>query len=390
VRRRRLLVVVALVLLLLFVFVGGSYLYARYRFDQIHKIKVSAEKVVISGKPFNVLVLGSDSRAGLTGPLADQAGPTSITPGQRSDVVMVWHVDPSTKKITILSIPRDTMITPTATLAQTVGQFNRINTAYDSGPNQLVQILENNFGIPINHVIQVNFAGFVGATNALGGVWMSFPYPAKDAYSGLNIPTTGCQLLNGSQALSVARSRHYYYYENGQWLYDGTSDFGRIQRQDAFLKSLVDAAKSKYNPLTLNAFLGAIPQGVQIDSQFTLRELVGLALAFHGIDPNSIVTETMPTYDNGYVSPWGDVLFETQPDGQQMLVDIFGSQLMTPSTPPPNSALQTPLPPVVTTTTTTLPKPIKPGKHATTTLPPTTVPPAAAAPSYDPVPCSPK
>jgi len=83
----------------------------------------------------------------------------------------------------------------------------------------------------------------------------------------------------------VARSRHYEYYENGYWQYDGTSDFGRIQRQDAFLKALVDAAKSKYNPVTINAFLGSIPQGIVIDNSFSLSELVGLAIDFHSLNP---------------------------------------------------------------------------------------------------------
>ena len=372
-----------LVAIIILGFVGGTYLYARYRFDQIGKVSVSAEQQLIAGQPFNVLVIGSDSRSGLTGQIAANAGPAAVTPGQRSDVVMVWHIDPATKKITILSIPRDTMITPTPALAQTVGNFNRINTAYGSGPNELVQIIQNNFGIPINHVVQVNFEGFVGATNALGGVWLDFPYPSKDAYSGLNITTPGCQLVTGEQALATARSRHFYYYANGQWNYDGTSDFGRIQRQDAFLKALVDSAKSKYNPLTINAFLGSIPQGVQIDSHFSLNELVGLAIDFHSLDPNSITTQTMPTYDTGYVSPWGDVLWVSQPSAQQTLVDTFGSQMKRPSTPPPTPSLETPQPPAVTTTTAPKSSASKPTTAAT-------APQATAPPSFDPVPCTPK
>jgi LCP family protein required for cell wall assembly len=383
-RRRRIVLVLSLVLIVLLGFVGGSYLYARYRFNQIQKFNVASEAARVSGQPFNVLVIGSDSRSGLTGQVAAQAGSAATTPGQRSDVDMIVHVDPSTKKITILSIPRDTMITAPPTLAAQVGKFNRINTAYGSGPELLVQTIEDNFGIPINHVVQVNFSGFIGATNALGGVWLDFPYPAKDAYSGLNITTPGCQLVSGEQALATARSRHYYYFANGQWNYDGTSDFGRIQRQDAFLKALVNSAKSKYNPLTINAFLGAIPQGVQIDSKFSLNELIGLAIDFHSLDPNSIVTETLPTTSVGYVSPWGDVLFADQPAAQQMLVATFGSQLTTPATPPPNTSLETPQPPVITPTTQP-PTTAAPSGNAT---PSATTPQAAAPPSFDPVPCA--
>ena len=117
--------------------------------------------------------------------------------------------------------------------------------------------------------MQVDFGGFEGAVNAIGGITMNFPYPAKDAYSGLNITSAGCQLLNGTQALAVARSRHYEYYANGYWQFDGTGDFGRIDRQDAFLRALVDQARTKYNPLTINALLGSIPQGITIDDQLS-------------------------------------------------------------------------------------------------------------------------
>ena len=89
------------------------------------------------------------------------------------------------------------------------GTYNRINSSFNSGADQLVKTITANFGIPINHVVQVDFAGFQDAVNALGGIYLNFPYPAKDSYSGLDITTPGCQLLNGAQALAVARARHY-------------------------------------------------------------------------------------------------------------------------------------------------------------------------------------
>ncbi len=380
-----LIALLSVVLLIVAVF-GGSWLYLRYRFGQISKINISAEQAVASGAPTNILVIGSDSRAGLTGGMAAQAGSTAQVQGQRSDVIMVWHIDPTKRSITILSIPRDTLIS-SGPFQGTIGEFNRINTAYAQGPNQLVQVIENNLGIPINHVMQVNFAGFVGAVDALGGVWMNFPLPARDAYSGLNIPQAGCQLLNGTQALGVARSRHFQYEVYGHWLSDGSSDFGRIHRQGAFLRSLISAAKSKYNPLTINAFLGSIPHGVAIDSKFGLNELIGLAIRFHSIDPNSITTETIATTSAGYVSPWGDVLFVDQPSAQQTLVSIFGSQLTTPSTPPPNTSLKTPLPPSITTTTLAPTSPPKPGSTTPRSTTPAVTP--TTQPGFDPSPCAP-
>jgi hypothetical protein len=148
---------------------------------------------------------------------------------------------------------------------------------------------------------------------------------------------------------------------------------------------MISAAKSKVNPLTINAFLGSLPQGLVIDDHFSLNELIGLALTFRGFDPNSLQTLTLPTTSIGYVSPWGDVLFVDQPMAQQMLVSVFGSQLIAPTTPPPNTSLESVPPPAITPTTTPPATTAAAGAAPTTT----TVPPTAAPPSFDPVACSP-
>jgi len=346
-RKKKILGGIAAVLVVVLVVAAGSYGYLQYRFDQFSKVHVASLARPISGQPFNMLVLGSDSRVGLSAAQAAQAGSAAQVQGQRSDVVMIWRVDPGTKQITITSIPRDTLVQMVGQDVNTYGRFNRINASDGSGTNSLVQTIEANFGIPINHAVQVDFGGLEGAVTALGGIWLDFPYPAKDVWSGLNVPTAGCQLINGTQALAVARSRHYQYYENGYWQYDGTSDFGRIQRQGAFLRALINAAKGKYNPLTLNSFISSLPQGIVIDDQFSLNELIGLAAAFHSFSSSALVTQTVPTISNGYVSPYGDVLFVDQPAAQQMLVDTFGSQLSAPTSPPPDTSLVPTPPPVV-------------------------------------------
>ncbi|HEX3946288.1 MAG TPA: LCP family protein, partial [Acidimicrobiales bacterium] len=390
-RRKILTPVIVLVVLALLV-VGGTYGYARYRYDQIHKIHVASEQQQVTGQPFNMLVIGSDSRVGDQKGTASYGTSTAVG-GQRSDVMMVWHVDPTTKQITVISIPRDTLVSQVGKNVTTFGQFNRINSAYNSGPTLLVQTIEANFGIPISHVMQVDFAGFRGAVDALGGIYLNFNYPARtmnettthgpNNETGLDITKTGCQLLTGTKALAVARSRHFQYYEDGEWHSDPTGDYGRIKRQDAFLRALIDKAKSSYNPLKLNAFLGSIPQGVTIDDALTLNDMVGLAEAFHGINPTGIDTLTLPTavspYHTGDVQPWGDVLFVAQPTTQQMLVSVFGTELTTPTSPPPDFTLE-PSPPPVVTTTTTPPT----GSGSATTAPASTTPTTTPTPSYDP------
>jgi LCP family protein required for cell wall assembly len=383
-RGKKTVAVLVSLIVLLVAAAGGGYAYLRYRYDQINKIHVADEVAVQGGQPFTILVIGSDTRVGESASAAQSFGSASAVTGQRSDVVQLWRVTPSTKQIQIMSIPRDTVVTMLSPDNQQYGTYNRINSSYNSGANQLVKTITANFGIPINHVVQVDFSGFQDAVNALGGVYLNFAYPAKDAYSGLNITTPGCQLLNGTQALAVARSRHYQYFENGYWQYDGTSDFGRIQRQDVFIKALMDAAKSKVNPLTVNAFIGSIHEGVTIDDGFSLNDLIGLALTYHSFDANQLQGETMPTVSSSAFPSLGDVLTVDQPATQQMLSSIFGSSLETPTNPPPD-VNGVPTPPPTITPTTAAPSTSATGGSAVATTTPTTTPP----PSFDPTNCSP-
>ena len=386
------------VIVLLVAIVGGGYGYLWYRYSQINKVHISAEEAVQNGGPFTILVIGSDSRVGITGQAVQAFGSSSVVTGQRSDVLQLWRVTPATKQIQIISIPRDTVVSMLPPDSSQYGTYNRINTAYNTGANQLVKTVTANFGIPINHVVQVDFAGFRNAVNALGGIYLDFPYPAKDAYSGLNITTPGCQLLGGFQALAVARARHYEYYAHGYWQYDGTSDFGRIQRQDVFIRSLITSAKSKVNPLTVNAFIGSIHQGVTIDDGFGINELIGLALDYRSFNPTALAAQTLPTEAANGFGSLGDVLTVQQPEAQQLLVNTFGSDLTTPTNPPPDAAGYPNPPPTITPTTvapatpTTSSSGSKSGSGsgsgsgapavATTT---TTVPP----PSFNPTPCTP-
>ncbi len=361
---------------------GGSYAYLVYRYDQINKVHISADVAAANGAPFTILVIGSDSRVGES---SQAFGSASVVTGQRSDVVQLWRVTPSTKQIQVLSIPRDTVVSMLPPDSAQFGTYNRINSSFNSGADQLVKTITANFGIPINHVVQVDFAGFQDAVNALGGIYLNFPYPAKDAYSGLDITTPGCQLLNGAQALGVARARHYEYYADGYWQYDGTSDFGRIQRQDVFLRSLITAAKSKVSPLTVNAFIGSIHEGITIDDGFGINELIGLALDYHSFDPSNLNTMTLPTEAANGFGDLGDVLTAEQPEAQQMLVSIFGSDLVTPTNPPPDAAgYPNPPPPITPAVAPAGPTTAAGGSSsgASTTI-------TTAPPSFNPTPCSP-
>src|SRR5262249_4937567 len=163
------------------------------------------------GQPMNVLLVGSDNRADLTGADAarnqrDENG--NLVTGQRSDTIMVVHVDPRSTKATILSIPRDLWVPIYGT-----NHSGRINEAYNGGgvqgASRLIKTITTNLGIPIDHYAEVDFVGFKKMVSAVGGVPIYIAAPARDKYSDLNIPQAGCITLTGDQALAWVRSRHF-------------------------------------------------------------------------------------------------------------------------------------------------------------------------------------
>jgi LCP family protein required for cell wall assembly len=377
-------VLVSLVLVL----VGVGYGYIQYRFHQVSKVTVKHLTAAPVGKPFNVLLIGSDSRVGESSSDASHFGSSTVQTGQRSDVVKILHVDPATGAINVLSIPRDTVVAVAGDTSQ-IGKYNRINATYNAGPDQLVQTVEADFGIPIAHVVQLDFEGFRGAVDAIGGIWLNFPYPAKDVQTGLDITATGCQHVNGGYSLAVARSRDYEYYKNGYWQYDGTGDYGRIVRQNAFLKALINQAETKYNPLTLNAFIGSVVQGVTIDSTFTVAGLISLAREFHQFSSSSLVTATLPTYgaDSDVFGYLGSVLYVQQPDADQVIAQFLGEAPEPILTPPPD-----PYGSPATTTTTAAGSSgggSTPATNGTSSSGSSSTTTTTTVPDFDPTPCSP-
>jgi len=376
--RRKVVTGLTTFVVLLLLAAVASYGYGRYLFDRTTKASYSAEVAAQSGQPFTMLVIGSDSRVGQN---AQNFGSAMQVTGQRSDVVQLWRVTPSNEQIQVLSIPRDTVVSMVGADVNQVGRYNRINSSFNSGANQLIQTITANFGIPINYTLQIDFSGFQDAVNAVGGVTLNFNYPARDAYSGLAITTPGCQLLGGFQALAVARARHYQYYKDGSWQYDPTSDFGRIQRQDAFIRALLDRAQSTLNPLKIFGLINSVGNGVVIDSRFGYNQVLGLALTYRNFNTDGLVGQTLPTVSASAFGYLGSVLAVDQPAAQQMLVNIFGSDLTNPTNPPPD-AYGVARPPPTLTPTVAAPPPSGTPPASTT---PTTVPPQP----FNPTPCTP-
>ncbi len=319
--RRRILYTMATLIIVVAAGAGGLYVYANYRFDQIKKVhsKHLVAQPADPLKPFNLLLVGNDSRAFVDNSTQVRAfGDEANAGGQRSDVTMVARFDPANKTVTLLSIPHDLEVDIPGNTPGISGE-NRINAAYNSGPDLLVQTIEKVLGVQVNHYASVGFDGFSGMVNALGGITMDFPTPVKDQYTGLNVSQTGCQVVNGTTALQLVRSRHLYYMANGYWHYDGQSDFSRIQRQDSFFRAVLAKINTSItNPLAINSFIGAAVGNVTIDDTLSQADLLHIAEFFRGLPASHLITETLPT--TAHVTSGGaDVLELAQPYAQNMI-----------------------------------------------------------------------
>lgn len=307
--RRRIVASLSILIVLVLALVGGAYWYVNYRLDQTTRIKGLAGALhqhAKPGKPFDVLLVGSDSRQ-FEKNGSSAFGSASVVTGQRSDVTIIARVIPATQQIYLLSIPRDTLVHIPGHVPYISGE-NRINAAFNDGPALLIKTIEDNFGIPIEHFAAINFAGFRGMVNAVGGIKIDFPYKLKDAFSQLHIDHTGCQLIRGNEALAYVRSRHLYYLKNGTWYYDGLSDWSRIRRQDVFFHALVEKVKGEaLNPAAMNDLLLAVVRNLAIDSTFSNSALLNLVYEFRHAGVGSLHSEVLPTIP--YVTPSGqDVL----------------------------------------------------------------------------------
>ena len=241
-RHRKARWVLGMLAVVLVLAVGGMAGYAWYLNHEIHRIDVRGLTDVPStgadANTQNILLVGNTSRCALKVQSTSFGLCSEGVNGVNSDVIMVLHVNPANHSLAILSIPRDFFVPD----ARSTGP-GKIDAALAEGPSQLVTAVEEDFGIPIQHYVELNFDSFAGVVDALGGVKMYFPEPAYDQETGLNITTPGCVNLDGFQALALVRARHVRYKPAGvtatnpaYWPQDPESDLSRIRRDHEFLR----------------------------------------------------------------------------------------------------------------------------------------------------------
>ncbi|MEV0041843.1 LCP family protein [Streptomyces sp. NPDC050804] len=297
-RRRRATAVVAWSAAVL-VLLGGSglgYVYVKLdgnlRGIDIDRILGRDRPADVDNGSEDILVLGSDSRAGANAVYGDDGG------GARSDTAMIIHVYPGHRKASVVSVPRDTLIDRPDCAGPGGGtvpgeRLAMFNTAYEvGGAACAVKTVETMSGIRMDYYIEVDFTGFKRLIDELGGVRITTTRPIDDAKSHLTL-APGTHTLDGEQALGLVRTR--------KSVGDG-SDLGRIELQQAFVKALIEQVGRIglfSSPKKLYDLADTATRAITPDSRLdSVKELIGFAGGLKEIDTRNLRMITLPvTYD---------------------------------------------------------------------------------------------
>ncbi len=275
---------------------------------KITKIKVATADPPPNGA--NYLVIGSDTRSFVENEGEKEAfGSKESEEGQRSDTMMVVHVEPGSQRTLVVSFPRDLWV-------DIPGQgMAKINAAFNVGPDKVIETLKTNFGIEINHYLEVDFKSFQAIVREIGSPPTYFPYAARDTKTNLKVPYPGCVRLDAPSALAYVRSRALQYYSQVEerWVdVDIIPDISRIDRQQTFIRGLaaLAVARSLNDPLTAYDITKRVVTKLKADESLENGEILDLVATFRTINPEDQSALDMRTF------PWEG---GTEVDGQSVL-----------------------------------------------------------------------
>ncbi|GAA4911803.1 LytR family transcriptional attenuator [Actinomycetospora succinea] len=247
----------------------------------------------------NWLIIGSDSRAGIDDAAAQQLS-TGEVDGSRTDTMMLVHVGGFGGQTSLTSLPRDSILSIPG------HGRGRLNSAYGiGGPKLLVQTIEQNADIEIDHYAEIGFEGFAGMVDAIGGVNMCLDEAIDDPKAGIDLPA-GCQDLDGPNALGFVRTRAF-----------PNADLQRIQNQRKFLSALISEASSPtvlLNPFRIVPFANSAIATLTVDDGTHVWNLASLGFAMRSLSGGSGVTSTVPIDLSTSVS--GGVVWNKQKSAQ--------------------------------------------------------------------------
>ncbi|MFF8478234.1 LCP family protein [Streptomyces sp. NPDC015414] len=244
-----------------------------------------------TGEGTNYLIVGSDSRKGMTAEDKKKLH-TGSAQGQRTDSMMILHVGGNGD--TLISLPRDSDVAIPSYKGSTSGKVypnrgrhTKLNAAYaEDGPTLLVRTIEFNTGLHIDHYVEIGFGGFAKIVDAVGGVEMNLDQGFKDKWSGADFKA-GKQTLNGEQALAFVRTRHAF----------AASDLQRTKNQQKFLSALahqVATPSTVLNPFKFYPTMGAGLDSLTVDKDMSLWDLASMFWAMKGVSGGDGKSMNMP------------------------------------------------------------------------------------------------
>jgi len=265
-RKGRIIALVAgsLVVLIVLAMVG-LWLYADHALHRVDAIGDYSSRPA-GGAGTNWLIVGSDSREGLSSAQADRlhTGTDQSVSGSRTDTIMLLHLPGNGTKPTMVSLLRDSYVTIPG------HDKDKINAAYTfGGPQLLVRTVEENTGLRIDHYAEIGLGGFANVVGDVGGVHMCLDQAVHDDYAGVKLPA-GCQTLNGPNALGYVRSRHAF----------ASSDYARTEHQRQFIGALAGKIMSPgvlMNPFRSIPTIMDLPKALTVDHGDGLWDLLTMA-----------------------------------------------------------------------------------------------------------------
>ena len=277
--------------------------------------------------PFNVLLVGDSSRRFVRS--GEDERSFGRDPGAGSDSIVLVRIDPAAGTAATLPFPRDLYVE----LADGSGTM-RINRAYElGGARLLIRTIRARFDVPVHHYVQVDFEGFRGLIDAVGGITIALDAPVRDFdrspasfgrnQSGLDIPTAGCVELDGDQALAYVRSRHFEQLIDGEWVADGRSDFTRSERQQQLLRQVLAKSLSErlLSPERILDLLEVVDDSITLSDDLDVEEIADLALDLRRISPDAFADFALPVTD--LVTPAGAQVLEVSAEEAEPILDVF-------------------------------------------------------------------
>lgn len=233
----------------------------------------------LAHEPFYVLLMGTDG--------SDDRASSQEYAGDhfRSDSIMLARIDPLEKKVTLVSVHRDTLVD--------MGEYgqNKLNAAHAlGGPALAVETVSALAGVPISHYAEINFDGFKDMVNALDGIEVDVPMEIDDEDAGGHVDA-GLQTLNGDQALILCRSRHAY-----DTFGDGDSYRAANQRL------VLSAIAKKILATDITTMAGIIQTFSRyVTTDLEIADIIGIAQVMQGLNPVTDIYSGMEPTTSSYI-----------------------------------------------------------------------------------------